>query len=47
MEKENKKSLKKNSKVISSKDKKCKPEIEIVELVCQNTPDWTHGTIGW
>lgn len=21
-----------------------KPTIEIVELVCQNTPDWTHGT---
>ena len=20
------------------------PAIEVVELVCQNTPDWTHGT---
>lgn len=19
------------------------PSIEVVELVCQNTPDWTHG----
>ena len=22
------------------------PSIEVVELVCQNTPDWTHGTKG-
>jgi hypothetical protein len=20
------------------------PEIEVVEIVCQNTPDWTHGS---
>jgi len=20
------------------------PSIEVIELVCQNTPDWTHGT---
>ena len=20
------------------------PAIEVVELVCQTTPDWTHGT---
>lgn len=21
------------------------PTIEVIELVCQNTPDWTHGSI--
>lgn len=20
------------------------PAIEVVEIVCQNTPDWTHGS---
>jgi len=26
------------------KETKKEPVIEVIELVCQNTPDWTHGT---
>lgn len=32
---------------IEIKDKEIIPEIEVIELVCQNTPDWTHGTSGF
>lgn len=37
--------MQENEKDFASKEPKFEvPTIEVVELVCQNTPDWTHGT---